>query len=170
MPTLDEVLQALPDCPLNVDVKQTQPDMLTPLLATIARHRAEPRVLLTSFSWLLTVRVRELGYTGPIGLGRAEAMRAVLMPQALLRLMPPRGSRLQVPLRYGPFRLDRRELIDKMHAHGIAVDYWVVNDPGEAERLLELGADGIVTDDTRAMAALFARSPRTAGWRARRGS
>jgi glycerophosphoryl diester phosphodiesterase len=47
------------------------------------------------------------------------------------------------------------------------VDYWVVNDPAQAERLLELGADGIVTDDPRAMARLFARSPFTGAWRER---
>ena len=36
-----------------------------------------------------------------------------------------------------------------------------------AARLLARGADGIITDDTRALATVFARSPRTAAWRAR---
>jgi glycerophosphoryl diester phosphodiesterase len=169
MPTLDEVLAAFDGVPLNVDVKQSEPDMLAALLRVIAAHGAQERVLLTSFSSLITRRIRALGYGGPTGLGRAEAVAAVFAPDWLLRLRPLHGQRLQVPLRSGPLRLDRRELVDKLHVHDIAVDYWVVNDVSEAERLLEIGADGIVTDDTRAMAELFARSPRTAGWRARHG-
>jgi glycerophosphoryl diester phosphodiesterase len=168
MPTLDEVLAAFPAVPLNVDVKQSEPSMLAPLLRVIAAHDAHARVLLTSFSARTTRAIRALGYRGPTGLGRGEAALAVLAPGPLLRGFALGGRRLQVPLRSGPLRLDRRQVVDKAHAHGLAVDYWVVNDPGEAERLLELGADGIVTDDVRAMAGLFARSPRTAGWRARK--
>jgi glycerophosphoryl diester phosphodiesterase len=167
MPTLDEALEAFPEAAFNVDVKQREPDMLASLLATIARHRAAERVLLTSFSSATTRRVRALGYTGPTGLGRDEAIFAVLAPSAMLRRFPLHGQRLQVPLRQGPLRADRAALATKLHALGIAIDYWVVNEPAEATRLLALGADGIVTDDPRAMADLFASSPYTAGWRAR---
>jgi glycerophosphoryl diester phosphodiesterase len=167
IPTLDEVLARFPDMPLNVDVKQSEPDMLASLLRVIAAHDAQQRVLLTSFSSRITRRIRALGYAGPTGLGQAEAVAAVFGPRWLLRLRPLRGQRLQVPLRSGAWRLDRRELVDKLHALGIAIDYWVVNDVREAERLLEIGADGIVTDDVSSMAELFARAPHTAGWRAR---
>ena len=77
------------------------------------------------------------------------------------------GRRLQIPLRFAGFDLRLRGVVDKQHALGVAVDYWVVNDPGEGARLLELGADGIVTDDPGAMAGLFARAPRAEGWRSR---
>lgn len=167
MPTLDEVLSAFPRTPLNIDVKQSQPDMLVPLLELIARHAAEPRVLLTSFSSLTVRRIRRLGYTGSTGLGLGEAACMVFAPAALLAWLRPGGVRLQVPLRHGPVALDRGALVRKMHALGVSVDYWVVNEPGTAQRLLALGADGIVTDDPRAMAALFARSPQAAAWRAR---
>jgi glycerophosphoryl diester phosphodiesterase len=166
VPTLDEVLAAFPTARLNVDVKQERPDMLPALLAVIRDHAAEPRVLLTSFSSVTTQRIRSLGYRGAIGLGRTEALRVAFFPRIVLPHVAA-GARLQIPLRFGALPLDRAWLIGKMHRLGIAVDYWVVNDVGQAERLLELGADGIVTDDTAAMAALFARSPRTRGWRAR---
>jgi glycerophosphoryl diester phosphodiesterase len=167
MPTLEETLSAFPDALLNVDVKQTRPDMVPALIALIARHRAQARVLLTSFLSATTQRIRTLGYQGPTGLGRAEALRAVFAPGPVLARWPLAGGRLQIPVRSGPLRLDRALLVSKMHAHGIAVDYWVVDDAVEAERLLELGADGIVCDDPRRMAELYARSPHTAGWRAR---
>ena len=165
MPTFEEVLDAFPTARLNVDVKQSRPDMLPSLLAALARHDAHARVLLTSFSSATTRRMRRLGYAGEVGLGRAEAVLAAFAPGPLGRHLG--GSRLQIPVRYGPLALDRAWLSRKVHGIGIAVDYWVINDVAHAERLLELGADGIVTDDARAMAALFARSPYTAAWRAR---
>jgi glycerophosphoryl diester phosphodiesterase len=167
VPTLDELLAALPDARLNIDVKQAQPDMLPALLAVIARHAAQERVLLTSFSSATTRRIRKLGYGGPTGLGQAEAVYAAFAPDALFARARVRGVRLQIPVRYGPLALDRGALVHKMHARGLAVDYWVVNDSAQAERLLALGADGIVTDDPRAMAELFARSPYTSAWRRR---
>jgi glycerophosphoryl diester phosphodiesterase len=166
VPALDEVLAAFPSARLNIDVKQSQPNMVPAVLAAIARHAAHARVLLTSFSSVTTRALHAAGYAGDIGLGRGEAVRAVFVPE-LLQARARGGARLQIPLRYGPLSLDRASLIAKMHRRGIAVDYWVVNDIAQAERLLELGADGIVTDDARAMASLFARSPRTSGWRAR---
>jgi glycerophosphoryl diester phosphodiesterase len=169
MPSLGEVLEAFPRAALNVDVKQSLPDMLGALLRVVGQHAAAQRVLLTSFSSVTTRRIRALGYAGPVGLGRMEAVLAVFAPQRVLQRLRPPWRRLQVPLRAGPFRLDRRELVAKMTACGIATDYWVVNDELEAARLIALGAGGIVTDDPRRLAALFARSPHTGGWRARHG-
>jgi hypothetical protein len=37
------------------------------------------------------------------------------------------------------------------------VDYWTIDDPVEAERLLKLGADGIMTDDPAAIAPVLKR-------------
>ena len=42
-----------------------------------------------------------------------------------------------------------------MHRRGLAVDYWVINDPAQARRLLQRGADGIVTDDVASMGDVF---------------
>jgi glycerophosphoryl diester phosphodiesterase len=38
-------------------------------------------------------------------------------------------------------------VIAKLHALGLKVDFWTINDPDEATRLVALGADGIMTDD-----------------------
>jgi glycerophosphoryl diester phosphodiesterase len=167
MPTLEEVLLRFPHTPLNVDVKPRSPDMLDPLLALITRHGAAPRVLLTSFHSATTRAIAQRGYEGPRGMSRAEVARVVFSPSPLRYVWPPAGQRMQIPTRTGRLRLDRAAFVRKAHDWGLAVDFWVVNDSREAERLLELGADGIVTDEPRAMAGLFQRSPRTAGWRER---
>jgi glycerophosphoryl diester phosphodiesterase len=167
VPSLDEVLESFPHARLNVDVKQHDPAAVDAVLAVIARHAAAPRVLLTSFSSTVTRRVRARGYAGETGFGRAEVVGLVFAPERVLAHVRSGGSRVQIPRRFGPIALDDPELIDKLHALRLAVDYWVVNDAGEAQRLLARGADGIVTDDVRALARVFASSPHTQSWRAR---
>jgi glycerophosphoryl diester phosphodiesterase len=165
--TLAEVLEAFPHVALNVDVKQEKPDMLTPLFDEIMGHAAEERVLLTSFSARVLSRIRALNYQGPLGMSRVDAALFLLGPR-LPRVLPRRGAqRLQIPLHYGRLNLATRGCIEKAHAAGLLVDYWVVNDPAEAERLLDLGADGIVTDDPGRISEVFARHVRTRGWRSR---
>ena len=46
-------------------------------------------------------------------------------------------------------------LIARAHDAGLRVLVWTVNDPPEAERLLALGADGIITDNLRQFATRF---------------
>jgi len=43
-------------------------------------------------------------------------------------------------------------LIRACHQRGAAVWAWTVNDPAEAGRLVEWGADAIITDDPRILA------------------
>jgi len=38
-------------------------------------------------------------------------------------------------------------MLEKLRQLGLRVDYWTINDPNEARRLVALGADGIMTDD-----------------------
>jgi glycerophosphoryl diester phosphodiesterase len=167
LPRFDDVLAALPDALFNVDVKLAREHELRNLLATIRARRAESRVLLTSFSSEVLGRVRSLHYEGPIGLAESEVKRLVMSPAFVTRWFALGGSRVQIPVRSGWLDLGTVRLIDKCHRLGLAVDYWVINEPAEAERLLARGADGIITDDTRALARVFASSPRTRAWRAR---
>jgi glycerophosphoryl diester phosphodiesterase len=167
--TLAEVLEAFPRVPLNVDVKQEFPDMLLSLFDVIMGHAAEDRVLLTSFSSRTLAKIRQLGYRGPIGMSQRDAALFVLGPRWLGRIARHGASRLQIPTRYAGLDLTSRVTIEKAHALGLPVDYWVVNDPGEAERLLDLGADGIVTDEPKVLSDVFARHVRTRGFRKRRG-
>jgi glycerophosphoryl diester phosphodiesterase len=166
IPTLEELLQELPGALFNVDIKPADPAAARLVVELVERQNACERVLLTSFHLSVLRRVRELGYPGPVGMSRVEVACVLSLPSFLLRIQAG-ARRAQIPLRYGPLRLDGGRVLDRLHALGLAVDWWVVNRPEQAERLLGRGADGIITDDVAAMAGLFRRSPHTAGWRAR---
>jgi glycerophosphoryl diester phosphodiesterase len=117
---------------------------------------AEERVILASFSHRTLYHLRVAGYRGTSCLSQAEVVGNLLGPSWLMRHLPYRGSAAQIPTRHGPITLATRRNIDHLHEQGIRVDFWTINDPGHARELLELGADGIMTDDPRAIAPVFA--------------
>jgi glycerophosphoryl diester phosphodiesterase len=163
----DEVLARFQNVAVNVDVKDARPRDLERLLSIVREAKAEPRVLLTSFSYRVLSRLRALGYAGAIGLSQLDVVRLVFSPGLFDRLFPYGGVRAQIPTRSGPIDLTAPRVFAKCKRLGIGVDYWVVNEPRAAATLLEHGADGIITDDPRAIAEVFRSSPRTAAWRAR---
>ena len=153
MPTLEQVLVECPGIPINVDAKH--PEVVPALVGLVRRLRRQDDVLLTSFDARTLEKIRRLGYEGPTGLGRSEVIRLVLLPAPMHRLRPLKGMAAQIPIRSGPFALDRASLIAKCHALGLLVHYWTIDDPAEAARLLALGADGIMTDDPARIAPVF---------------
>lgn len=155
--TLEEVLHAFPHTPLNIDVKARGRGIETQVVDTLRRARAEDRVLLASFHDDTLGRIRALGYRGPTALGRQEVGRLVFAPLAYLRTSAGRvqGHAAQVPLSHGPLRFATPAFIDKCHRLGVRVDFWTVNDPSTALSLVEMGADGVMTDDPAALAPTF---------------
>jgi glycerophosphoryl diester phosphodiesterase len=155
-PTLEQVLRELPGVPLNIDLKQQRPSIAARVVELVRRHRAAERVTLASFHLGNMLAVRRLGYEGPTALSQAEVATLLATPRAALRRLPFFGTVAQLPVRVGPLVLASRRLIDKCHDLGMAIEFWTINDPVEAERLLALGADGIMTDDPAAIAPVFA--------------
>jgi glycerophosphoryl diester phosphodiesterase len=54
---------------------------------------------------------------------------------------------LQIPTGYAMFDLGTKALIDYAHKYGLAVQYWTINDADEIKRLMEAGADAVMTDN-----------------------
>jgi glycerophosphoryl diester phosphodiesterase len=162
IPALEEVLRAFPSTRLNLDIKQTSPSMVGPLVALLRREKAEDRVTLASFHLRTLLRARLGGYRGDTALPRAEVITMLKAPPGLFAFLPWRGTAAQLPVAGGRFRFDTSEMVARCHRIGLRLDFWTINDPGEARRLLALGADGIMTDDPRAIAPVFAEvRPRT---------
>jgi glycerophosphoryl diester phosphodiesterase len=149
IPTLDEALARFPRTVFNVDAKQTSPDMIPALLRAIRAADAEKRVRVASFSRRNLVRARAFGYGGETGLASTELARLMLAPRPLLRFVHAPGDAAQVPRRVYGISFDRPSAIDRLHALGLRVDFWTIDDPVEARRLFALGADGVMTDDPR---------------------
>jgi glycerophosphoryl diester phosphodiesterase len=157
MPTLEEALRALPGVPFNVDAKSRHPEMVRRLLEVVARAGASERVLIASFDARTLRDVRACGYQGKTGLAQSEVMRLFALPRWVLARRPLGGSAAQIPFRALGRDLGTREVVAKCHALGLEVHYWTVNEVSLAERLLDAGADALMTDDPRTIAPVFAR-------------
>ncbi len=144
IPTIGEVLEALPTMRFVVEVKEgrVQRPLLDALLAAgatdrviVAGERHEDRTLLFA------------EYPGPVS-GSVEQLArfSVLTRLRLDWLWAPRIDVASVPEVWKGRRVVTPKLIRDFHRHGIAVQVWTVNEPEDMERLLDWGVDGIVTD------------------------
>ena len=153
VPTFAEVLHAFPRMRINVDLKGDR--AVTLMLALIREHRADDRVTLASFALRTLVEIRRRGYAGETALSQSEVATLLGLPAVLWRQLPYTGTAAQVPMNAGRIRFDRATFIAKCHSIGLRVDFWTIDERDQAERLLELGADGIITNDPRTLRPLF---------------
>jgi glycerophosphoryl diester phosphodiesterase len=159
VPRLEEILTAWPEARLNIDVKAE--DAIGPLTEVLHRTRAWDRVCVTSFSTrrLRHARARMRLLAGrdvctalsPLGVATLRARSAAGPLARLVRLAELGVPCAQVPPRVGRTPLVTEAFLATAHAFGLQVHVWTVNDRAEMERLLELGVDGIITDDIEAL-------------------
>lgn len=148
VPSLLEVLEALPDTKWNIDFKT--PDCVEPACGDILRANSSERVLIASFSDANRRRAQRFLPAAAASAGIALSLLIVISIRLKLswfaRLLSRKVQALQLPREVSGVRLDSRKLIAGFRSLGLAVHYWTVNDPAEMSQLVGLGASGIVTD------------------------
>lgn len=153
IPRFDELLAAWPNLRLNIDPKADA--AVAPLIAALAGPGLLERVCVGSFSGRRLAALRTaLGAELCTSMGPGEVLRLRLASLGL-----PVGSfralAAQVPLRhYGLPVVDRR-FVDTAHGLGLKVHVWTINDEAGMRRLLDLGVDGIMSDETALLQQVF---------------
>jgi glycerophosphoryl diester phosphodiesterase len=153
IPRLSEVLDAWPQLCLNLDVKADAG--VRPVLDAIAAASAMGRVCLTGFA---DRRVAQLRWAAPeVVTGLGPRAVAALWTAARRGRPAPRqpGQCVQVPPRIGRLGVVDERFLDTAHAAGLVVHVWTVNDRTEMQRLLDLGVDGVMTDDAPLLRAVL---------------
>ncbi len=152
IPTLDEVMEALPGMRLTIEVKAEAVQTL--LFDAIRRHGARDRVVAAG----IHDRVRTLfgSYDGAIS-ASAEMIRTfwVFHWLRLARFRPIGADVVQAPEREGRVRVVTPRFIRDLHAQGVPVHVWTVNETEDMHRLLDWGVDGIITDRPDRLAAVL---------------
>jgi glycerophosphoryl diester phosphodiesterase len=172
IPLLEDLLGAWPDVRFNVDVKAAP--AIAPLAAVLRRTNAWDRVCVVSFSAsrlratrraldrpvcmaaspLGTAVIRFGGRRGSRDAGGPNRWRNAPTRPPGRPGQPPAGLLTDWLARNGvrclqiPEPVATESFIHRAHGLGLHVHVWTVNERPAMERLLDLGVDGIMTDET----------------------
>jgi glycerophosphoryl diester phosphodiesterase len=143
IPTLDEVLDAFPDSYFLLEIKQHDPPIVDPVLALLAEHEIDDRVVLASFSHATILAVREANPA------MFTAMAATEMVEFVEMLGDPEAPEYLPPCQFvqSPWEITTQEFVDRAHELGMKVHPWTVNTGPLMSDLIGRGVDGIMTDD-----------------------
>jgi glycerophosphoryl diester phosphodiesterase len=145
IPLLADLLGTWPDVRFNIDVKDDP--AVGPLAEVLRRTAAWDRVCLTSFSGRRLAAARR-ALPRPVCMATAPASVALIesgLPGAALSA---RFARLSIRCAQVPAPVASSRFVRRAHAAGLQVHVWTVNDPDVMTRMLDRGADGIMTDQT----------------------
>jgi glycerophosphoryl diester phosphodiesterase len=148
IPLLADLLGAWPDVRFNIDVKDSP--AAGPVAEVVRRAAAWDRVCITSFSGRRLAATR--GALGrPVCMATAPASIGLLRYGIPAAVLAARFARLSIRCTQIPVSIATDRYIRRAHAAGLAVHVWTVNDPELMGSLLDLGVDGIMTDQTVAL-------------------
>ncbi|MDX8152771.1 glycerophosphodiester phosphodiesterase family protein [Patulibacter brassicae] len=155
IPTLEEVLRAFPDVPMNIEIKGRSDQDLDSflrnarLLADLLKRVPHPPLIVVSFQQAAVDRFRELAPSIPV----APGITGVALFLAT-GLTPPGTQALQVPPKQFGLTLVTKEFVTRAHAMNQAVHVWFSGQE-ESDRvyrqMLDLGVDGMMPAAPRAL-------------------
>lgn len=147
IPLLIEVIEAFPDTPLLIEIKDDEEEAALALAELLAAEGASERVVVGSFHDRVIAAFRRASPATPTTAATGEAIRFLLMSRlGLDHFAPVPYQVLSVPPGQGRLTVITGGFVEAAHRKGLQVSAWTVNEPAEAERLAALGVDGIITD------------------------
>ena len=154
--TLEDLIVSFPENRINVEIKQ-EGDLgmkcLNAVLDLLDKHDAWDRVVLASFHEELYDEYQRLQAAGEV----PEAFMCSPAYDAVTEFVVMHYLKadvffddgmcvFQLPMEEYGIDLATKGLVDTAHSHNMAVHYWTINDPDDMRHLIEIGADGIMTD------------------------
>jgi glycerophosphoryl diester phosphodiesterase len=157
--TLEELFQALPDMPMTIEIKLVEDQPVARLFCDMIRqYGMQDKVLVASFHQDAMNEFRATCSEVSTSTTQNEVIN--FFARQLLGLggtYSPTGKALQVPEYQGSLRVLSPRFIAAARDRGLDVHVWTVNDPTDMQRMVDLGVDGIVTDNPDRLIQLMGR-------------
>ena len=154
--TIEQVLDRFLNSPhrLSFEIKNegVEGEIAAEVMYEAIRIRQmEKRVEIGSFHIESLYAMRNLS-EGSIATSGAESeiQKCILLPMLQLDRWwfdPGPASVLQIPMEWDGINLATKGIVERAHQHGQAVQFWTINERESMDHLIEIGADGIMTDD-----------------------
>jgi glycerophosphoryl diester phosphodiesterase len=154
IPLLEDLVGAWPDLRFNIDVKDWP--AVRPVAELLRRTAAWDRVCITSFSAGRLRATRKL-LDRPVCMAASPVGAAALRSGLPGRLLASPFARREVRAAQLPIGMATAPLIGRAHEAGLAVHIWTVNDEKIMNSLLDLGVDGIMTDQAELLRDVMIR-------------
>ena len=149
IPLIEDLITAWPDLRFNVDLKDVL--AIRPMMEVLRRTGAWDRVCVTSFSARRLHAARVL-LDRPVCMALSPAgVAALQLTGGLPRFgnaLADKLARTGVHCAQVPLQVATPSFIRRAHEAGLQVHVWTLNRRPEMERALDLGADGVMTDET----------------------
>ena len=153
IPTVEEMFQTFKGIKIEIEIKDDNPperikEIASKLWDLIVEYQMEEKILIGSFDQdILNTFDRYAKGRVALSAGRQEVKNFVVTHKFLLRnLYVPHVDAFQVPVEDSGFDLTDQRLIDGAHRLGMEIHYWTIDDPDTMEKLIDSGADGILTN------------------------
>jgi glycerophosphoryl diester phosphodiesterase len=160
-PTLAELLERFPAMRMNIEAKTSDPALGAALVATVEAARAVDRVCLGSQHDAQGERLRALLPEACHFLPEGAATCHVMAARSEGATGCPKGWDVaDLPLRLEGTDLLVVDLrtVERLHAEGLAVFVWTVDDEVDMRYVLEAGVDGVMTDRPDLLARVLGRA------------
>ena len=163
--TLEELLVAFPDSRINVEIKQPGElgfRALAEVLRLLEVYDAFDRVVVASFHEEIYDEFQRLQAAGEVPetfmCSPSYDATTKFYALQLLNLDVFYGDDMcvfQLPMEEYGFDLATAHLVKAAHKHNMAVHYWTINDPEDMRHLIDIGADGIMSDYPHRLQAVY---------------
>lgn len=154
--TLEELIVSFPDNRINVEIKQEGElgfKALDEIIRLLEEHNAFDRVVLASFHDDIYEEYKRMQAAGEVpetfmySPATDGATKFFILQLLKLDVFFNDGMCVfQLPTEQKGLNLATKSLVKLAHKHNLAVHYWTINDVDKMEMLIEIGADGIMTD------------------------
>ncbi len=145
VPLLEEVFEAVGQRVLiNVEIKGMAlrgTGLEAQVAALIEKHNLVDRVIISSFNPLALRRLKHVNARQACGLLYAPDSPIFLRDAWFAPLIPGLNAR------HPHHSQVNKAVVDQLHAQGLAVNVWTVNQAGIAHAMAQAGVDGIIGDD-----------------------
>ncbi len=164
--TLEELITHFPDNRINVEIKQsgaTGQKALKAVIGLLEKHDAFDRVVVASFHEEIYEEFCRLADSDEVPeefmFSPAYAASIKFFALQLFRFdqfFTDEMCVFQLPTEEYGIKLASKGFVKAAHRNNLAVHYWTVNDTDEMKALIEIEADGIMTDYPHRLAEVYA--------------
>lgn len=147
VPTVEEMFTTFPDYRMVIELKHSEASMAKQFCELIRKHKMQDKVVVASFEdFRLNEFRQECSEVATSGAKNEITLFVILSKLHLTGFYSPAFQSLQVPEKSGNLTIVSPSFMKQAKDRNLKVEVWTINDSETMKKLIDWGADGIMTD------------------------